>query len=67
MKIEALEMQRKAARPKKWKKVKTSLNSTFANMEQIRRAQRAAAGLETENEGSETSEMPVVEVDRIVV
>jgi hypothetical protein len=67
LRIQALETQLEIARPKKRKKVETSPNSKFADIERIFQAQQAAVGVEIEDEGSETSEISVVEADCIVV
>lgn len=55
LKIQALEVMLEAARPKKRRKVKTSPNSKFANIEEIHKAQQEAAGIQVEEISSDSS------------
>jgi len=66
-KVRSLEAQLEAARPKKRRKVKTSPNSKFANIEAIRRAQIEAGEVENEPDESDGSEIPGDEADCIIV
>jgi len=64
LKIQALETKLEASRPKKRRKVRTSPNSKFANIEAIYKAQEEATGIQNEGEESDTSN---VEADCIEV
>lgn len=56
LKIQALEARLEASRPKKRRKVKTSPNSKFADIEAIYKAQKEAIGVQTEMEESDASQ-----------
>jgi hypothetical protein len=67
MRIEALETQLEIGRPINRKKVETSPNSKFADINRIYAAQQAAEGVQIENEDLDVSIISVVEEDCIVV
>jgi hypothetical protein len=67
LKIQSLEAQLEKARPKKRRKVRTSPNSKFADIEAIRRAQREANGEETEEEASDIASLSDSIADCILV
>ena len=56
LKIQSLEAQLEASRPKKRRKVRTSPNSKFADIKAIKRARDEAAGVLIRVESSEVSE-----------
>ena len=67
LKIQSLEAQLEKARPRKRRKVRTSPNSKFADIEAIRRAQREADGEETEEQASDIASLSDSTADCIVV
>ncbi|KAL0940515.1 transposase [Colletotrichum truncatum] len=66
-KIEALEAEVEASRARKRKKVTTSPNSKFANIEAIRKAQIEAGEIEDSSDESSKSDLPTLEGNSIVV
>ena len=54
-KIQSLEMQLEAAKPKKRRKVRISPNSKFANIKAIKRAQNEANGILNEESESDVA------------
>lgn len=66
LQIQALETQLEAARPRKRKKVETSPNSRFADIEAIQRAQADVKEAENMEDDGEESEVSDIE-DRCIV
>ncbi|KAM4067331.1 DDE superfamily endonuclease [Hirsutella rhossiliensis] len=67
LQIQALETQLEAVRPKKRKKVETSPNSRFANIEAIRRAQSAVNKADNGEPDVNDSKVSEIDEDCIVV
>ena len=59
--VNQLEMQLEAARPRKRKRVRTSPNSKFVNIEAIWQAQNEANGAEIEQDNKEGSNVSITE------
>ena len=67
LRIQSLETRLEAARPKKRRKVKTSPNSKFANIEDIQKAQREAREVDIENEASDIASLSDSTLDCIEI
>ena len=67
LRIQSLETRLEAARPKKRRKVKTSPNSKFANIEDIQKAQREAREVDIEEEASDIASLSDSTLDCIEI
>ena len=67
LRIQSLETRLEAARLKKRRKVKTSLNSKFANIEDIQKAQREAREVDIGEEASDIASLSDSTLDCIEI
>ena len=67
LRIQSLETRLEAARPKKQRKVKTSPNSKFANIEDIQKTQREAREVDIEEEASDIASLSDSTLDCIEI
>ena len=65
LRIQALEAQLEAAKPKKRRKVQISPNSKFADIEAIQAARNTIAGIEANPEDSDSSDISTIISDCI--